>query len=76
MTQHCKDCFYDPKKRVGDDACPFTNLYWDFLDRHKEVFIKNHRMGQQIAGLGRLADLSELRQRAEQVLLGLESGSI
>ena len=76
MTQHCKGCEYDPKKRVGDDACPFTTLYWDFLDRHKETFVKNHRMSQQVNGLKRLSDLPELRMRAQQVLQGLSEGSI
>ncbi|MFM6971671.1 MAG: cryptochrome/photolyase family protein [Rhodoluna sp.] len=76
MTQHCKDCVYDPKKRVGEDACPFTTLYWDFLDRHKSEFIKNHRMSQQVNGLKRLSDLSELKQRAKKVLEGLDSGTV
>jgi deoxyribodipyrimidine photolyase-related protein len=26
MTQFCKGCVYDPKLRVGDNACPFTTL--------------------------------------------------
>lgn len=76
MTQHCKDCAYDPKKRVGQDACPFTTLYWDFLDRHKEQFVKNHRMSQQVNGLKRLTDLPELKLRAKEVLAGLEAGTI
>jgi deoxyribodipyrimidine photolyase-related protein len=76
MTQHCKSCVYDPKKRVGQDACPFTTLYWDFLDRHQERFVKNHRMSQQIYGLKRLSDLPELRERAQQVLSGLDAGTI
>jgi deoxyribodipyrimidine photolyase-related protein len=76
MTQYCKGCAYDPKKRVGDDACPFTTLYWDFLDRHKDQFSKNHRMFQQINGLKRLSDLPELRVRAQQVLTGLDKGAI
>ena len=76
MTQHCKACVYDPKKRVGDDACPFTTLYWDFLDRHHQRFVKNHRMSQQIYGLKKLSDLPELRQRAQQVLEGLNAGTI
>ena len=76
MTQHCKGCAYDPKKRVGEDACPFTTLYWDFLDRHKEAFIKNHRMSQQVFGLKRLTDLPELKQRAQLVLKGLSEGTI
>jgi len=76
MTQHCKGCVYDPKKRVGEDACPFTTLYWDFLDRHKDEFAKNFRMSKQVNGLARLTDLVELRVRAKQVLNGLDSGTI
>jgi deoxyribodipyrimidine photolyase-related protein len=76
MTQFCKGCSYDPKKRVGDDACPFTTLYWDFLDRHRETFARNHRMSQQVFGLNRLSDLPELRMRAQQVLDGLSAGEI
>jgi deoxyribodipyrimidine photolyase-related protein len=76
MTDHCKSCFYDPKKRTGDDACPFTTLYWDFLDRHKEDFKKNHRMFQQMSGLNRLSDLPAVRERAADVLAGLDSGEI
>jgi deoxyribodipyrimidine photolyase-related protein len=76
MTQYCKGCAYDPKKRVGDDACPFTTLYWDFLDRHKEDFKKNHRMSQQVFGLNRLSDLPELKTRAAEVLSGLSEGKI
>jgi deoxyribodipyrimidine photolyase-related protein len=76
MTQYCKGCAYDPKLRVGDNACPFTTLYWDFLDRHRETFAKNHRMSKQIMGLNRLSDLPELRVRAAEVLAGLETGTV
>jgi len=76
MTQFCKGCVYDPKLRVGDNACPFTTLYWDFLDRHKEQFVKNHRMSQQVNGLKRLSDLPELKVRAKTVLDGLSAGAI
>ena len=76
MTDHCKGCFYDPKKRTGDDACPFTTLYWDFLDRHKDDFKKNHRMFQQMSGLNRLSDLPEVRLRAAEVLEGLDRGTV
>ena len=76
MSNYCKGCTYNPKLRVGDNACPFTTLYWDFLDRHKESFAKNHRMSQQVFGLKRLSDLPELKERAQQVLEGLMKGSI
>jgi deoxyribodipyrimidine photolyase-related protein len=76
MTQYCKGCVYDFKLRVGQNACPFTTLYWDFLDRHSEEFVKNHRMSQQVNGLKRLSDLESLRMRALEVLDGLSAGTI
>ncbi|MEJ6573739.1 MAG: cryptochrome/photolyase family protein [Actinomycetes bacterium] len=76
MSNYCKPCAYNPKLRIGETACPFTTLYWDFLDRHKETFAKNHRMSQQVFGLNRLSDLPELKVRAQEVLSGLEEGVI
>ena len=76
MTNYCKGCFFDPKKRTGDDACPFTTLYWDFLDRNREGFARNHRIAQQVRGLDRLSDLSETRKRAASVLKLLDQGKI
>jgi deoxyribodipyrimidine photolyase-related protein len=76
MGNYCKGCAFDPKKRVGDDACPFTTLYWDFLERNRERFAKNHRMGQQLAGINRLNDLPELKVRAQEVLELLSRGEL
>ena len=76
MSNYCKGCAYNPKLRIGESACPFTTLYWDFLDRHKESFAKNHRMSQLVFGLNRLSDLPELKVRAQEVLKGLEAGKI
>ena len=76
MGSYCKECPYNPKLRTGESACPFTTLYWDFLDRHRATFATNHRMAQQVHGLGRLADLPEVRQRAQVVLRGLAEGRI
>jgi deoxyribodipyrimidine photolyase-related protein len=76
MSNYCKGCFYDPKLRTGETACPFTTLYWDFLDRNLEEFKGNHRMAQQLFGIGRLKDMPEVRKRAAKVLAGLEKGEI
>lgn len=76
MSTYCKGCTYNPKLRVGEMACPFTTLYWDFLDRHREDFAKNHRMSQQLFGIKRLSDLPELKERAVEVLQGLDRGEI
>ena len=44
MSDYCRKCHYDHKKKVGEKACPFNSLYWDFLDRHRERFENNFRM--------------------------------
>jgi len=60
MSDHCGGCVYNPKKRLGEDACPFTAGYWLFLNRHRERFSRNHRMRRAITSLERLPDLDQL----------------
>jgi deoxyribodipyrimidine photolyase-related protein len=56
MSDYCGDCRFNPKKATGDDACPFTNLYWDFLSRNRQKLSGNHRMGFQLKNLDRKDD--------------------
>jgi deoxyribodipyrimidine photolyase-related protein len=76
MSDYCAGCRYDPAQRVGDDACPFTTLYWDFVDRHRERLARNNRMARPVANLDRLKDLDEVRRRARHVVRGLRDGRI
>ncbi len=76
MSNYCKGCAYDPKLRTGEDACPFTNLYWNFLSENEAEFTKNHRMFQQISGLKRLKDLAEVKRESARILKGLSQGEI
>jgi deoxyribodipyrimidine photolyase-related protein len=76
MSDYCKGCKYNPKKRVGDDACPFTTLYWDFLARHKSRFAHNHRMQQTIRNLERISDIDDVRARAHEVSKKLDAGTL
>lgn len=46
MSDYCKSCSYKIKDKTGADACPFNLLYWHFLDRHRDRFVGNPRMGQ------------------------------
>ena len=54
MSNHCKGCKYDPALSTGATACPFTTLYWDFLNRHEALLKKNPRMAMQLKNLARL----------------------
>ena len=76
MSDYCKGCRYDRKKRTGPDACPFTTLYWDFLDRHRVRFAKNPRIVQQVRAAERLSDIEAVRERASDVLSMLDAGTL
>ena len=76
MSDSCKGCRFDPKKRTGDDACPFTTLYWDFIARNEKHLVGNHRMARQVAGMRRLSDLEAVRERAVDVLAALDAGTL
>ena len=76
MSDYCGGCRYDPRRRTGEDACPFTTLYWDFLARHRERLLANPRVARQVRALDRLRDLPEVRGRAGEVLSRLEEGTL
>ena len=73
---YCRPCRYDRTKRTGEDACPFTTLYWDFLDRNRDVLASNHRIGRAYANLDRLGDLDAVRARAREVRERLAAGTL
>ena len=67
MSNHCGGCAYDPKKRLGDDACPFTAGYWAFVHRNRDLLAKNNRTVRSVASMDRLADLDAvLEQEADR----------
>lgn len=76
MGNSCKGCRFDPKKRTGEDACPFTTLYWDFLARNEEALKGNHRLGRQMGGMRKLSDLADVRERAVEVRTRLDAGTL
>ncbi len=63
MSDYCKPCAYDPKVRVGDNACPFTAGYWSFMDRHAELLEANPRTRRAAQGRLRLRDLDALLEQ-------------
>lgn len=75
MGNYCKKCKYDPSKSVGEDACPFTTMYWDFLMRHEKLLTSNPRMGMQVRNVARLSDTTkdEIKSQAKKFRLSLKT---
>jgi deoxyribodipyrimidine photolyase-related protein len=72
MSNYCGDCKFNYRNRTGDDACPFTTLYWEFLDRNHDALLDNPRMKFPVKNLQKLRqekpeELAEIRRRADQL---------
>jgi len=74
MGNYCDGCRYRPDRAHGADACPFTTLYWDFLVRHRERFVRHPRLALQVRNLDRLSDkeLSAIAARVDELRQTLE----
>ncbi|MTI64169.1 cryptochrome/photolyase family protein [Methylophaga sp.] len=48
MSNYCDHCRFNPKQASGDQACPFTTLYWSFIDHHRDWLSRNPRLGMQV----------------------------
>ena len=69
MSGYCQQCRYKPKEATGDQACPFTTLYWGFIEQHQEQFRGHPRLGMQVRHLDAMS--AEKRQLIQQKILQL-----
>jgi deoxyribodipyrimidine photolyase-related protein len=74
MSNYCKGCFYDSRKKYGERACPFNSLYWHFYERHREQLEKHPRIGFAYRNLDRMEaeEREKVVAQAEIYLAGLE----
>ncbi|MFN2125800.1 MAG: cryptochrome/photolyase family protein [Candidatus Promineifilaceae bacterium] len=70
MGDHCAGCRYDPKQRLGEDACPFNALYWNFVLQHEDRLRSNPRTSRSVWGLRHLdpAEREHVRHQAAAFL--------
>ena len=75
MSDYCSDCHYSVKDKVGESACPFNSLYWHFMDRHRDRFANNPRIGMVYRNFEKMdaALRKDTLHRAEWVLENLNS---
>ena len=77
MSDYCGGCRYNVKERIGEDACPFNALYWDFIARNADKLEDNSRLAMPYRNWHRMdvADQRALRDQAASFLGSLDGGS-
>jgi deoxyribodipyrimidine photolyase-related protein len=73
MSNYCSGCRYKPDVKAGDNACPMTVLYWNFLDQHEAEFAGNPRTALMVKNLQRLSaeERQSVRDNAQHMLSNL-----
>ncbi len=76
MSDYCRGCHYDVKAAVGERACPFNALYWDFIARHEARFAPNPRMAMPVRTWAKMdpARQNALRTQAAGFLARMDAG--
>jgi len=74
MSNYCTGCKYNPADKTGEQACPFTTLYWGFLDQHEKMLSANPRTGLMAKNIARLDDTQRtaLRQKVADTFKNIE----
>lgn len=75
MSDYCKGCAYDKKQRLGDTACPFNALYWDFYQRYAAKLERNPRIGMAYRQLAKMPseELAALQAQAQHTRAQLDA---
>jgi deoxyribodipyrimidine photolyase-related protein len=70
MSHYCGTCYYSKAIKVGEKACPFNSLYWNFYDQHEALLAKNPRIGMMYSVWRKMAqeDKTALLEQADYYL--------
>ena len=70
MSNYCDDCYYNKKEKIGDKACPFNSLYWNFLDDKREKLSSIFRMKMMYSLLNKMKpeDLHNIKLKAKDII--------
>ena len=73
MSDCCKTCAYDVKQKTGEKACPLNYLYWNFVNKHREVFNENGRVSFMVNMFDKKGDQekAEISTQSEKFISSL-----
>ncbi len=78
MSNFCKGCRYNPQDLIGENACPFNALYWDFLARNRQKLKDNHRLFYMYSTWDKytLEKKEAIRNKASETLNLMKEGTL
>ncbi|MCX7600787.1 MAG: cryptochrome/photolyase family protein [Meiothermus sp.] len=78
MGNHCQHCAFKVSETLGEQACPFNSLYWDFMARHRALLEGNPRLAVLYRSWDRRQPQEQraIRHRAESLRQGIAQGEV
>lgn len=78
MSNFCKSCVYNPGEALGDKACPFNSLYWNFIGQHQSLLKNNPRLHYAYLNWDKMDPEKKkaILIKATQVLAALDAGQL
>ena len=74
MSNYCSDCQYNVKERLGENACPFNSLYWNFLDEKQTALSSNFRMKMMYSLLNKMSseERAKIKEKANHIIENID----
>jgi deoxyribodipyrimidine photolyase-related protein len=74
MSNYCGKCHYNFKEKLGEKACPFNSLYWNFFIQHEDKLRKNPRIGMAYMNLDKMSDTEKqgIKNQANRYLNNID----
>ena len=67
MSDYCNTCYYDPKIKEWPKACPMNYLYWNFIDKHRDLFKRQPYIASNLNKI----DVELIRKQAQEFIDGV-----
>ncbi len=78
MSNFCQTCVYNPGEVVGENACPFNSLYWNFMARHQDLLKNNPRLHYAYLNWDKMSQEKKkaIFLKAMEVMAALDAGRL
>jgi deoxyribodipyrimidine photolyase-related protein len=78
MSNFCKNCKYDPEILIGENACPFNSLYWNFISKNENKLKNIQRLAYVFSTYNKFSESkkNDIKSQAELYLEKISKSEI